>query len=428
MYSLTDVLAVAKKHPFYSPAQFSPEDEAIRAARKEAALNTEGIDLKAQPLLRKEDLYTVIQRLVNDTNPENTYRDNVYTSITGGGNTLSAPLFFATDALENRRHRAYFGEFLKKVGVIKQGDWVLTTHCGGDLYRSLDLTLEILENAGASVLAAGNHCPPVTVVRLLQDFSVNVRTGDGSQIVSVVHQISTLTEGREKIKLDKIIRSAEAGPYGASTPDLTPCDPSAIYNDFVIDTRMTLIEILPFDHDECDRLPEPLPEGETGVIVQTVLTRPRNPVIRYLTGDVGSLHYLPDKAHSQISKTDWPYFRILRLQGRDRRFSFMWDGIDIRFDNLTTLLSEAKYGILQWQVILDKMVPSLEISLEIRLLYSQQTPNAVSREDVVDRLRKFFTVYSSNEHRFTITFVDELNGFELSKTGRKVIKFVDRST
>ncbi|KAM0232071.1 hypothetical protein ACHAPO_008105 [Fusarium lateritium] len=77
-------------------------------------------------------IYTM---LVNDVSPENTYRRNVYTSVTGGGSTLSRPLFFATDALENRRHRAYFGEFLNKTGLIESGDWVVTIHCGGSLYR-----------------------------------------------------------------------------------------------------------------------------------------------------------------------------------------------------------------------------------------------------------------------------------------------------
>jgi hypothetical protein len=132
---------------------------------------------------------------VNDTSSENTYRHNVYTSVTGGGSTLSRPLFFATDALENRRHRAYFGEFLKKVGLIEHGDWVVTIHCGGSLYRylkvqarlmrsatltrhrSLDLTLETMENAGASVLAAGSYSTPAETVSLLQEFNVNVLTG-----------------------------------------------------------------------------------------------------------------------------------------------------------------------------------------------------------------------------------------------------------
>jgi hypothetical protein len=75
-------------------------------------------------------------------------------------------------------------------------------------------------------------------------------------------------------------------------------------------------------------------------------TRLRNPVMPYLIGDIGFLHCLSDEARSHFFKTDWPYFHLLRLQGRDRHFSFIWDGIDIRFGNLTTLLSEANYGIL----------------------------------------------------------------------------------
>ena len=72
---------------------------------------------------------------MNDTSPENTYRHNVYTSVTGGGSTLSVPLFFATNAFENRQQRTYFGEFLKNIGLIERGDWVLSTHHGGGLYR-----------------------------------------------------------------------------------------------------------------------------------------------------------------------------------------------------------------------------------------------------------------------------------------------------
>jgi phenylacetate-coenzyme A ligase PaaK-like adenylate-forming protein len=269
----------------------------------------------------------------------------------------------------------------------------------------------------------------------------------------VIHHISTLKEGRDKIKLDKIIYtsealtagqkahiyevlgpvkicsvlgSAEAGPYGVSTPDLTPSEPDATHNDFIIDTRMTLIEILPLDYaeDKDKPVPELLPEGETGVIAQTVLTRLRNPVVRYITGDVGSLHPLPEQARSQIPESDLPYLRILRLQGRDRRFSFMWDGFDTRFDNLATLLSEEEYGVLQWQVILSKMEPSLVTFLEIRLLCKE---DETSRQAVLARLRTFLNIYPPNERKFNVTFVEGLSGFELSKTGQKVIKFVDRS-
>ncbi|KAM0306748.1 hypothetical protein ACHAPM_001321 [Fusarium culmorum] len=483
LYSLTDVLVVAKTHPFYSDAKYPPNDEAIRVAREKASgqnsqpnyisrslikplfnllrltsrgtssLTPEEAELKARPLLHKQDLYDVIERLVNDISPENTYRHNVYTSTTGGGSTLSRPLFFATDAMENRRHRSYFGDFLSKTGLIERGDWVVTTHCGGSLYRSLDLTLETMENAGASVLAAGSYSKPAETVSLLKEFNANVLTGDGSQIVSVVHYISTLKEDRDKIKLNKIIYtsealtvaqkahiydvlgpvkicsvlgSAEAGPYGVSTPELTPSEPDATYNDFIIDTRMTLIEILPLDYAENKEIPVPelLSEGETGVIAQTVLTRLRNPVVRYVTGDVGSLHPLPEETRSQIPPSDLPYLRVLRLHGRDRRFSFMWDGFDTRFDNLATLLSEEQYGVLQWQVILSKMEPSLEAFLEIRLLCKE---DETCRQAALSRLNTFLNIYPPNQHKFKVTFVEGLTGFELSKTGQKVIKFIDRS-
>jgi hypothetical protein len=86
MYSLTDVLAVAKTHPFYADAKYPPDDEAIRIAREKAAsqaaksnylgrslikplvnlltlaqrekspLRPGEAELKAQPLLHKKDL------------------------------------------------------------------------------------------------------------------------------------------------------------------------------------------------------------------------------------------------------------------------------------------------------------------------------------------------------------------------------------
>ncbi|TXC08227.1 hypothetical protein FocTR4_00003504 [Fusarium oxysporum f. sp. cubense] len=456
-YSLADVLAVAQMHPFYCSAQYPPDEDAIQGAREEAAQKFEQFDLKAWPPLLKSDLYTVIERLINDTDPRNTYRYNVYTSVTGGGGGVSKPLFFATDALENRRHRALFGEFLKKIGIIERGDWVLSTHHGGSLYRSLDLTLEILENAGATVLAAGHQCPPPTVVQLLQDFNVNVLAGDSSQIISIVQQISTMSDMKKRIKIKKVIYTseglsiiqraqiyevlgpviiysilggAEAGPYGASSPFLVDFDPETNCNDFIIDTRMTAIEVFPLSctAGESGWIAEPLPDGETGVIAQTVLTRLRHPVIRYITGDIGSLHSLPHKAVGRIAKHDLRHYRVLRLQGRDHRFSFMWDGCDFQFDKLNKILSDPQSGVLLWQVILDKMQPSQEISLEIRLLSGQSSGDTVHLQTLLELLKACLDVSVSNEHKVKVAFVNDVLGFELSETGRKVIRFVDHSS
>lgn len=56
-YSLVDVLAVAQMHPFYCSAQYPPDEDAIQDAREEAAQKFEQFDLKAWPLLLKNDLY-----------------------------------------------------------------------------------------------------------------------------------------------------------------------------------------------------------------------------------------------------------------------------------------------------------------------------------------------------------------------------------
>jgi hypothetical protein len=66
--------------------------------------------------------------------PANTYRKSCYTSMTGGGSG-GVPLFFATDVHENRRHRAWFGQFLNATGVLNDTDWVLTSHFAGHFYR-----------------------------------------------------------------------------------------------------------------------------------------------------------------------------------------------------------------------------------------------------------------------------------------------------
>ncbi|KAG5659630.1 hypothetical protein KAF25_002189 [Fusarium avenaceum] len=431
-YSLQEVLAVARIHPFYSDVEYPPDRNTVETVTKQAATS-----------------YNVIERLVKDHSRDNTYRRSVYTSVTGGGSG-SQTLFFATDVLENRVHRANFGRLLRNTGVIKDDDWVLSTHWGGHLYRSLDLTCEILENAGASVLAAGITMPLTKVIHNLQDFRVNVLAGDSSQIISIVQYISTLPSSeRYKIKLNKIIYtsesltaaqrkhvhtilgcvkicsmvgSSEAGPYGVSNPDLTEVDPSADCTDFIFDTRMNIFEILPLSCTQMSGL-APLSDGEKGMIAQTSLARLRNPLVRYMTGDIGSLHPLSAKAHAHIPKDEWPYMRVLRLYGRDCRFSFDWDGGYFDFRVLGEIMQQDDLGILQWQIILDRMESSPESLLEIRLLCCQ---DPIYREAAIVQLRYFFDVTGGNEHRFRVVFVEGLDGFKLSETGRKVVKFINR--
>ncbi|KAI1495907.1 hypothetical protein F5X99DRAFT_414643 [Biscogniauxia marginata] len=456
VYSLQDVLAIARIHPFYCPeTEYPPNASAVDAARKRAAELSATIDLKLFPLLWKKDLYTTIERLVNDTSPNNTYRHSIYASITGGG-FGSKPLFFATDASENRRQRATYGRLLRALGVVTPGDWVLTVHSTGELYRALDLVLEVLENAGASVLSAGNQMLAPKVAGLLAKYHINVLTGDSSQVVQIVHHISTLPrEERDQIKLDKIIytsevltlaqraligrvlgkiricsmfASAEAGPVAASNPDIAGSSTIPGSVDFIFDTRTMLVEIFPSACTESDSsISNPLPDGEQGIVVQTSLTRLRNPLVRYVTGDIGSLHPLPDHARSLLSETGWHHLRVLRLVGRDRRFSFDWDGEYIEFGGLTSLM-EMEHAVLQWQVILGTVKPSQESSIEVRVLCAtldKEEDSLSTKQRIAIRLTDFLRVYDKNCHRFQLKFVESMDGFERSETGRKVIKFID---
>lgn len=56
-YTLAQVLAVAKIHPFYSPdIQYPPDAAALGKIRNHETENGVHADLKSQPLLRKTNL------------------------------------------------------------------------------------------------------------------------------------------------------------------------------------------------------------------------------------------------------------------------------------------------------------------------------------------------------------------------------------
>ncbi|KAL4786816.1 hypothetical protein BJX76DRAFT_71627 [Aspergillus varians] len=456
MFLQPSILAVAQIHPFYNQdVEYPPDQEAIQQALRLVEKGGHEASLEQFPLLTKKDLYDVIERLLRDTSGQNNYRHASYLSTTGGGSG-GLPLMFATDAIENRRHRAEFGGFMKVCRVVEPGDMVLTTHTSGHLYRSLDLISELLENAGASVLCAGSRMPPAEVTEVLAHYNANVLTGDSSQIVQVVHHISTLPAERKKaIRLTKVIYtsdalteaqeahitsvlghvrilsilgSAEAGPFAMSNPDLSGEPGPKGTRDFIFDTRAMDIEIhdpsvLQDDTRPCGK---PVSDGEQGIIVQTSLQRLRNPLVRYITGDIGSLHPLPSTAHDKIPESELQHFRLLRLAGRDRRFSFKWFGEYFDFQKITTLMQSARSGVLQWQIILDRHDSSPQGTLEIRILCAVDDGRGMSRRELVEAVETFFCVFPENRHLFEITFLSDLEGFERSSTGNKVIKFVDR--
>ncbi|PTU17922.1 hypothetical protein P175DRAFT_0496082 [Aspergillus ochraceoroseus IBT 24754] len=457
IFTLKQILEVTKVHPFYtSRVQYPPNEKILHAIRDEASPETGTPALPLQPLLHKKTLYREIARLMQDLSPENTYRRSSYLSSTGGGSG-GLPMMFAVDGHENRRQRMQTGRLLQLTRVVDPADWVLSLHTSGKFYRSLDLITEIMENAGATLLSAGNYMSPAKVTEALAHYHVNVLTGDPSQIIQVVRHISSLTPAaRSNIQLTKIIYtsesltgpqiafirtvlgdvqicsvigSAEAGPWAVGNPALTGrgslTDTSM---DFVFDTRNVIIEILPLTalDEGCPASAlHPLPLGESGIIVQTSLQRLRNPLVRYITGDVGSLHPLPASASSIIPEAERAYLQVLRLTGRDRRFSFDWYGNYLEFDTMKSLMQADECGILHWQVVLGQ--PNSPVTtLEVRVLRAPPRVGILSDEQFTKRLHTFFDVSSENEALFKLVFLKDVDGFERSSTGRKIVNFIDR--
>ncbi|KAJ5781213.1 hypothetical protein N7457_006373 [Penicillium paradoxum] len=456
-YQIPEVLAVAQLHPFYVPSvKYPPDAETIKRAQDQARRNVEKFDLSSQGFLYKKDLFHTVDRLVNDLSPENTYRRSCYTSMTGGGSG-GAQLLFVTDVHENRRHRAYFGKFLKATGIVEETDWILTTHFEGHIYRSMDLMAELFENGGASVLCGGSYMSTTEVVKALVDYHVNALAGESSQIINTVQYISTLSqEQRDRIKIQKVIYtsemltpaqrsfireiigsvkiysvygSAEAGPWAASSPDLLE-QGSGVSQDFIFDTRSMVVEILDPSimetHHGSSIAPQSMPDGERGIIVQTSLNRLRNPLVRYVTGDMGSIHPLPESVRSRMSDADSQFLHVLRLYGRDRRFSFEWDGMYFEFENLAALLGHEECGVLQWQVILDRLDSCPRSTIEVRVFRSSHDPSLLSEADLKERIMNFFNVCPGNEPWICVTLVEDRKDFVRSATGDKILKFVDR--
>ncbi|GAB1205102.1 hypothetical protein APSETT445_003771 [Aspergillus pseudonomiae] len=156
------------------------------------------------------------------------------------------------------------------------------------------------------------------------------------------------------------------------------------------------------------------------IIIQTSLRRLRNPLVRYITGDLGSLHPLPEMANAVVPESERQYLRVLWMQGRDRRFSFKWDGAYFECEKLKALVQAEECGILQWQVLLGQLDSSPQATLEVRLLRAPPRPDVLVEEQLVKRLRTFFFVLPETEHVFRIVFVKDLDGFERSSTAGKL--------
>ncbi|KAJ7824260.1 hypothetical protein B0H14DRAFT_3728945 [Mycena olivaceomarginata] len=390
-YPIEHVLAVATIHPFYQPTiQFPPDSDQIHEV---VSSSSTGISsptarsLTSVPLTHKKDLYQTIQRLGSDRDPRNNYRRGSYISVTGGGSG-GIPMITA-------------GRLIQACGVIEANDWVLTMHSSGALYRSLDLVTEMLENAGASVLCAGHLMSHANVVKLCVAHRVNVfalhvaglppATRDALCINKVIYTSEPLVRAQRRyltsvlgpVSICSLFASAESGPWAVMNLALTG-DVADDAADFIFDSRAMCVEVLPLSALNEDqpqsasaREIHALPDGEKGAIILTSLQRLRNPLV--------PLHEIA------------PRLRVLRLQGRDQRFSFKWQGEYFEFHFLEDFFQQREdLGVLQWQILLRDNEHSHAQECEVRLLRGRRvveaSPPAFSNSDLVQLLEKVFCV------------------------------------
>lgn len=323
-------------------------------------------------------------------------------------------------------------------------------------HRSLDMTTDILEHAGATVLPAGSNMPSDTVVQALISYCITCLAGPVTELVRVAMHISRLSGCvclRGQLNVRKLfytseplsavqeaflkhifgpvaiysgLGSAEIGFWGVGNPRLTGPAGSVDAREYIYDTRNMLVEILPSDSDSSDieTAPGAVPEGTTGHIVVTSLQRLRNPLVRYNGGDVGSVHPLPAAARHHLPPEEAEHYRVLRMYGRDPRLSFTWRSKEFDYEAVFAMLQRPGWNILQSQVVLDDDQQQTGERLEIRLMRGYGLDGEVPDEDVVSELRRFFS--AGSDASFSVKFVSDVSALERSNTGQKVVRFVDK--
>lgn len=279
-----------------------------------------------------------------------------------------------------------------------------------------------------------------------------------------------------------MLASAETGPWAVAV------FPSPVHRsdndndedekdhgvDFIYDTRAMKVEVLSLSSDTLSAeaiakgtLPVETDweqEGTKGHLVLTCLQRLRNPLVRYVSGDIGSVLPFPSSSmlheSHQFSGDEKGFLKILRLFGRDQRFSFKWLGEYHEFEKLGKILSTPKWGVLQWQVIVsnDEEWEGSD-ALELRVMRQQgvnstlnrttvngatgfhdldqikthalhiangNNTNIISDADLKEELKPVFYLTDLNERLFTLRLLQDVEGFERAETSRKVVKFIDR--
>ncbi|KAF8449528.1 hypothetical protein BDZ91DRAFT_618157, partial [Kalaharituber pfeilii] len=208
-------------------------------------------------------------------------------------------------------------------------DIVLSLHHGPPMYRGLSVEALIIEDAGATELHIGAAAPDSLAMQIAKQFGATVVTASSSRLLQFARYVKGVRDqGGEAVDIKKVIYTSETlqrhqehylvdalraevvgSTYGSTESGEWAVLVNGVELDgeesasntsrmFAFDRRLVVAEIISEDGtvlaastDACldsmdDRKP---PVGE---IVLTSLCKWRNPLVRYRTGDIGSLHPL----------------------------------------------------------------------------------------------------------------------------------------
>lgn len=303
---------------------------------------------------------------------------------------------------------------------------------------SLELTGELCEHARGTNIPVGFSFPDEEVALVALQLRPNVITGVSSRILSFARYLLAHPEINVKFAkvlytseplptyheeymrkafhcdtISSLLGSAEGGIWGVAPPSAT-LHGSKSYREFVVRDDMMVVDIV--DEDGA-----PVPEGEVGEIVLTSLMRLRNPLVRYRTGDIGSFHPYAAPEGSTIK------YHCVHMYGRNPKKSFSLNGEYFDLVEAEKVMLLEKWGILEWQVILDSdHVGSTEESVEFRVVLKDQTAS----HDLLDGLRSALLLsISGGSDAITANFtvkVVEYAGMEKGTLANKIRKIVDR--
>jgi len=356
------------------------------------------------------------------------------------------------------------------------------------MYRCQDLTGTLMDRCGATELSIGSDAKDADIAHIGKAFGANMIAAPSSRLLQFARYVYGLRRegGQEKVgfrlkkalftseplskaqekflkealeveTISSIYGSAEAGPWGGTIPqkiagsegleeEEAPGMPAP--RPFVFDRRQMVVEIIDPEENVLDASTNPRPEGGkliVGEIVLTSLTRFKNPLVRYRTGDFGSLHSFSSLLGIEEILKEQPeaaeYLCGITMHGRDSSASFFLDSDYINTIEIDRqVFAKPEWDIVQWQVIVyhltdeelknarDAMVDSHgghvpTEGVEFRVVRKSDQSPPVGYEERLGRALVESVIEEGVKLEVKVVGYD---GLEKGKMARKVIKIVDR--